>query len=419
ERARERSPAMGLLHLAARLLGGDVAAEGEVQAALAGYLGLSERRREPPRWQDHPAPLANAMEKPPVVAPVIAPLVRLRYDNLTEFVGRIVDAQDDPVDRGALILDLIEIFRQEGLLDTALELSIRLEAIEAIPPEYRFSCHARAGAIHLERGDPRQALREYELAEAFLPNQVGAKCSFYEEKAKAQGASGDFQGALESIEKAGEFGRGTNLDRAREYYEHLLENEVNLRGIDNPEVRNTLRSAGFTFLKLSGAFPGLDHSLVIVGYCKAVEVFLNEWASERAPPGDVVGLDTDPSSKRPHHASPKFWRDAPLQLKDFLREDRTVSLGQWVYIFRDCSGDLSAKETKVGYHRFLAKVKENLAPKDVETLRLACERLAGRRNSAAHSTFFDEGEFSELQPEIVKSINQITSVLKRDAPSAG
>jgi hypothetical protein len=190
----------------------------------------------------------------------------------------------------------------------------------------------------------------------------------------------------------------------------LLSSCISFDLIQSDAVKQILHTGDWLFFS---AFNGsnsqeYDFGPIIVQYGKGVERYLYE--SVLAPIKTKIRADERYCNNR--EKLMKYFDTLPTTLKVILgNEDKTLALGQWIYLDNDmsCVKDNELVKQIIMYLENMGMNSDNR--KKIGEL---CKNLSHERNGAAHITFYTHDGITNKRNPIIKIINEIIGLVSRE-----
>lgn len=221
----------------------------------------------------------------------------------------------------------------------------------------------------------------------------------------------DYVNALAYIKKA------ITNDPESEIYKRMEENISSLLSscisfdlIQSDTVKQILHTGDWLFFS---AFNGsnsekYDLGPIIVQYGKGVERYLYE--SVLAP--IKTKIQTDKKFSKNGRILKKYFDPLPASLKAILGiEDKTLALGQWIYLDNDMS---SVKDNELVKQFIIYLENMGVSFDNRQKIGEFCKNLSYERNGAAHITFYTHEEIANKRNPIIKIINEIIGLVSRE-----
>ncbi|WP_167815568.1 hypothetical protein [Methanocorpusculum sp. GPch4] len=190
----------------------------------------------------------------------------------------------------------------------------------------------------------------------------------------------------------------------------LLSSSISFDLIQSDAVKQILHTGDWLFFS---AFNGsnsqeYDFGPIIVQYGKGVERYLYE--SVLAPIKTKIRDDERYCKNR--WVLKKYFDTLPTTLKLILGiEDKTLALGQWIYLDNDMS---SVKDNEVVKHFIMYIENMGMNSDNRKKIGELCKNLSYERNGAAHITFYTHEEIANKRNPIIKIINEIIGLVSRE-----
>jgi len=223
----------------------------------------------------------------------------------------------------------------------------------------------------------------------------------------------DFPNAIKIINKALNFSENPDLIEKKKEFEKLNQEFLYYNAIDDSEVKNLIFTSDMIFKKISETSFEIDYSSIILGYCKAIEILLDKKITKKIDLSDILEpFYENINSKKIRY---DVWNSLPFVLKAILNlsAPKSISIGQWVFIFKDLLNKNDFKKQKPIYYAFLYRIEELLNEQQVKIIKLACENLFEYRNQPAHTKFHSKDDFLDQKPRIISNINNIISIFQK------
>lgn len=220
--------------------------------------------------------------------------------------------------------------------------------------------------------------------------------------------------AIKALEEVPE---DAKFQKAVKDYHQLAEQVINFNKITNPDVKTILMSAESMSLRLFNVIDqqsDFDYSIALVQYGKALESILHDRIGkdirERVfkkygSPLEkkyIVGVWDEKNGKKYYKIKP-----LPKALKNLLAiEERSISLGQWMYITNDLKKNFSNPVVKNIFSYFSDRFNG-----DIDYIVDACDVISELRNNSAHLDIKNKNDVLKFRNEINYILNDILNRL--------
>ncbi len=359
-------------------------------------------------------PLNNQL--PPILW-YIQPLINFNYTISDELLNKLISTQNNLDEKGALLIDIGRVFDQSKTVQESLYFYLKAKEyiVSDINQQLVLLSNIAGVYINMDKSlesdkyiqgilkifDNSSLKREIkpQVAEYILFNVA----YYYENRF-------DFENAIKILDKALEFSPNPELLKRKEKYKALNKELVNYNAIDDLEIKNLLYTADVVYKKVSDISFEIDFSLVILAYCKSVEILLDKNITKKIDLSDTLELYYSDKEKRIIPKSVK--RKLPNSVNAVL-DSKSIGIGQWVYVFRDFFEKEKFKDKKPIYYGFLTKIGQILSNEQAAIIKDACMNLFEYRNHSAHTKFHSKEEFLEEKSTIILNLNKIFSIFSK------
>lgn len=221
----------------------------------------------------------------------------------------------------------------------------------------------------------------------------------------------DYRTALSYIKEARVYdSESENYKEMEMNISSLLSSSISFNLIQSDAVKQILHTGDWLFFS---AFNGsnsqeYDFGPIIVQYGKGVERYLYE--SVLAP--IKTKIRDDESFCKNGRILKKYFDPLPASLKVILGiEDKTLALGQWIYLDNDMS---SVKDNKLVKQFIMYLENMGMNFDNRQKIGELCKNLSHERNGAAHITFYTHEGITNKRNPIIKIINEIIGLIARE-----
>ncbi|MDD4468974.1 MAG: hypothetical protein PHR29_03435 [Acholeplasmataceae bacterium] len=221
----------------------------------------------------------------------------------------------------------------------------------------------------------------------------------------------DYGNARTYIKKARTYDPESEIyKKIEENISSLLSSSISFDLIQSDAVKQILHTGDWLFFS---AFNGAnsqeyDFGPIIVQYGKGVERYLYE--SVLAPIKTKIRDDERYCKNR--WILKQYFDTLPTTLKVILGiEDKTLALGQWIYLDNDM-GSVKDNELVKQFIMYLENMGMNSGNR--KKIGELCKNLSHERNGAAHITFYTHEGITNKRNPIIKIINEIIGLIARE-----
>ena len=189
--------------------------------------------------------------------------------------------------------------------------------------------------------------------------------------------------------------------KLKDKYSELGTDNINFKKITDEDVKRYLSSAERMVIKLNDTSDddNFDFSLSLVSYGKGLETMLHNRISRP--------LRTKIHKKYSPPIPDSLSKPLRYSLKNiFGVKEKTIQLGSWKYILKDCRSKSNNEIIKTSRDYFAGKLNKN---KDM--IFNACNVISEYRNGASHYTSKSKDEILVARKEIIEHINKVIGVL--------
>lgn len=386
------------------------------------YLNIDHRKfllYLSPIYELLPSRISPDIEMPPILW-YIKPLLDFGFNLNDNFIERIIDTQDRIDGKGAILVDIGQIYDQCKSIEESLnyyemaskyvknDINRHLVIISNITGVYASLDDFEKAKDHingiLRIFDKERINKEIKsrVAEHILVNIA----LFYE-------SIFDFPNAIKIINKALNFSDNPDLIEKKKEFEKLNQEFLYYNAIDDSEVKNLLFTSDMIFKKISETSLEIDYSLIILGYCKAIEILLDKKITKNIDLTDI--LEPFYENKNSKRIRDDVWKSLPFVLKVILdlSKSKSIGIGQWVFILKNLLNKNYFKKQKPIYFEFLCRIEKLLNEQQVKIIKQACENLFELRNQSVHTKFHSKDDFLVEKPRIVSNVNNIMSIFQK------
>jgi len=356
---------------------------------------------------------------PPIVW-FFKPFIDFSYKKLEELENKLIQALENPKDKGALLWDIGRVYYNLGDIQKSIKYYKRGYEFFGQDLNNKIIRNLNIAGVYAD-------LDSFQHAEAFISrglkiienkdntNLINKEVlkKFLKGASQIYRLKQDYPKAIELIKDLLiKFPNAQELMELKKVYEELNEKYVFLHATDIPEIKKLLHSASLIFDKIAESSFEIDYSLIILAYCKSIEILLDEKLTKQINLSETLEpfyVEEREWIKR------SVWKSLLPVLKNILnqRNPKSITIGKWPYVLRDLKKKEQFKNSRIIYYEFLSQLDEIIGERDIDIIIEVCESLVNYRNLSAHTKFHSKKEFLEEKPKIISNINDLLSLFQK------
>jgi len=372
-----------------------------------------------PIYEPFPNRFSPNIVMPPILW-FIKPLLSFGFNLNVNFIERIIDTQDRIDDKGALLVDIGQIFDQCKSIEESLNYYEMASKYIKDDINQHLVIFSNITGVYVSLDDFKKAKDHInEMLRIFDKEKIDSEIKpqvaehvlvnialFYE-------SIFDFPNAIKIINKVLNFSDNIDLIEKKKEFEKLNQEFLYYNSIEDSEVKNLLFTSDMIFKKISETSLEIDYSLIILGYCKAIEILLDKKITKTIDLSDI--LEPFYENKNSKRIKNNVWKSLPFVLKVILDsyKSKSLGIGQWAFILKDLVKKNYFEKQKPIYFEFLCRIEKHLNEQQVKTIKQACENLFEYRNQSVHTKFHSKDDFLVAKPRIVSNVNNIMSIFQK------
>lgn len=351
----------------------------------------------------------------------IKPFIEFSYGEINDLIDEMIQCLATDDDRGDLLTDIGRVYDQatdmessiiqygRGLKFIRTDINKRIVNLYNIAGAYVNLDDFKKAETYISKilkyfqDDNYKGIIKPQVAEVvFIGTSLFYKFNY------------DYPNAIKFIRKAKKFSNHPDIDELEQEYIWLNERIPFYNAIDDEKIKNLLYTSDIIFNKLSETSFEIDYSLIILGYCKAIEMLLDKKLTKKIDLSDILEpFYVDRNLKKIRY---NLYKDLPVVLKAVLnyRDPKSIGIGQWPYVIQNLSDKKHFKSSSSNliYFEFLNRLEKLIDRNKQIIIKESCENLFEYRNHSAHTKFHSKEEFLAERPKIISNINRILSIFQ-------